>query len=226
MTAWAPRIAEVVGRFTRASNATFLAATADGEHVIYKPVAGERPLWDFPPESLASREVLAYEVSEALGAGVVPPTVLGDGPLGPGAIQRFVTADESFDPVAALAGPDPLLWPIAVLDLVCNNADRKAGHLLRVDGRLMGVDHGLTFHPDEKLRTVLWGFAGQGLPGAQRDALAALRSALAGGLDGRIAELLGRDEAEATTRRVEELLSTPVHPEPPDDRPAIPWPPY
>ncbi len=226
MSSWAPRITEVIGRFRRASNATFLAVTVDGSQVIYKPTAGERPLWDFPPETLAGREVLAYEVSDALGFDVVPPTVLGDGPLGPGAIQEFVMVDDAFDPVALLGGPDPILWPIAVLDLVCNNADRKAGHLMRAGDRVYGVDHGLTFHPDDKLRTVLWNFAGQALTPEHLAALSRLRAALDGELGSRIAALLGPTEAAATADRVAALIADPVHPLPPADRPALPWPPY
>ncbi len=226
MSGWAPDIGEVVGRFRRASNATFLARTVTGDLVIYKPTAGERPLWDFPPDTLAAREALTYEVSEALGFGVVPETVLGDGPLGPGSIQRFVEVDDDFEPVELLAGPDPVLWPVAVLDLVANNADRKAGHLMRAGGRVFGVDHGLTFHPDEKLRTVLWNFAGARLPGEHVDALRRLAGELDGPLGGRIAGLIGRAAATATVSRVAALLAHPVHPEPPEDRPALPWPPY
>ncbi len=226
MTGWAPEIGEVVGRFRRASNATFLARTTTGEPVIYKPTAGERPLWDFPPDTLAAREALTYEVSEALGSGVVPETVLGDGPLGPGAVQRFVEVDDDFEPIALLAGPDPVLWPVAVLDLVCNNADRKAGHLMRAGGRIFGVDHGLTFHPEQKLRTVLWNFAGAPLPAGQVDALRRLAAALDGALGARIGELLDAAAAVATRRRVAALLADPVHPPPPADRPALPWPPY
>ncbi len=226
MTGWSPEVGEVVGRFRRASNATFLARTVAGELVIYKPTAGERPLWDFPPDTLAAREALTYEVSEGLGFGVVPETALGEGPLGRGSIQRFVEVDDEFDPVALLAGPDPVLWPIAILDVVCNNADRKAGHLMRAGGRIFGVDHGLTFHPEEKLRTVLWNFAGAVVPAEHVDALRRLGRALERSLGARIAELVGNEAAAATAHRVEALLADPVHPLPPDDRPALPWPPY
>ncbi len=226
MSGWAPEIGEVVGRFRRASNATFLARTAAGDLVIYKPTAGERPLWDFPPDTLAAREALTYEVSEALGFGVVPETVLGDGPLGPGSIQRFVDVDDDFEPVELLAGPDPVLWPVAVLDLVCNNADRKAGHLMRAGGRIFGVDHGLTFHPDEKLRTVLWNFSGAQLPDVYVEALRRGAAELDGALGARIAELIGKEAARATASRVAALVAHPVHPPPPEDRPALPWPPY
>ena len=158
MTGWSPTVDEIAGRFTHASNATLLGS-ADGKQVIYKPTAGARPLWDFDAGTLAAREVLTYRVSEALGLDVVPETVIGDGPYGPGSVQRFVEVDRSFDPLPLLGGPSTELWPIALLDIVVNNADRKAGHILKHrDGRLQAIDHGLTFHPEPKLRTVLWGF--------------------------------------------------------------------
>ena len=221
-----PRITEIVGRFTRASNATLLAR-AGPELVVYKPTAGERPLWDFPVDTLAAREVLSYEVDRALGFGLVPETVLGDGPLGPGSIQRFVTVDESFDPVPLIRAADPRLWPVALLDLVTNNADRKAGHVLAEEGtrRLFAIDHGLTFHPEDKLRTVLWGFAGQPLPAELLEPLDRLAEAVDGALGGRVASLLGPAELAALRERVRTLRSVPVHPLPPDDRHAVPWPP-
>ncbi len=224
---WAPEIAEIVGRFRYASNATFLARTAGGELVIYKPSAGERPLWDFPPGSLAAREALTFEVSEALGLGVVPTTVLADGPLGAGAIQRYVDADPDFDQVEVVERVDASLWPLAVLDVVCNNADRKAGHLIREadSGQLFGVDHGLTFHPDDKLRTVLWGFAGQRLPASLCAALDRLDAALDHELGDRVDSLIGTESLRALGQRVRALLDDPVHPLPPLDRPAVPWPP-
>jgi hypothetical protein len=223
---WRPEIAEVVGRFVDASNATLLATTTDGERVVYKPTAGERPLWDFPIETLAAREVLTYEVAQAMGSDIVPETVLGDGPYGPGSIQRFVDIDDSFDPVAAVQGQSFELWPIAVLDIVTNNADRKLGHLISDGHHLLGIDHGLTFHPDDKLRTVLWIFSGQPVPADQRDGLLRLAQELSDGLGARIAGLLGDEASHAMQGRVDRLLRHPVHPPPPDDRPPLPWPPY
>jgi uncharacterized repeat protein (TIGR03843 family) len=223
---WEPVITEVVGRFVDASNATLLATTGDGEQVIYKPTAGERPLWDFQVETLAAREVLTYEVSEALGFDVVPETVLGVGPYGRGAVQRFVELDPDFDPVRALQTEPPELWRIAVLDLVTNNADRKLGHIISDGQRLLGIDHGLTFHPDDKLRTVLWGFSGQSIPETELDGLGRLEMAVAGNLGERVAELLGGAEREALVTRVSGLLANPIHPDPPQDRPPLPWPPY
>ena len=223
---WHPEIAEVVGRFVDASNATLLATTTAGEKVVYKPTAGERPLWDFPVETLAAREVLTYEVARAMDADIVPETVLGDGPYGTGAIQRFVDIDPNFDPVAEVQTGSARLWPIAVLDVVTNNADRKLGHLISDGTRLLGIDHGLTFHPDDKLRTVLWGFGERRLPPDQVQALRLLGRSLADGLGGRVEDLLGSDERIALEDRVDSLLSMPVHPAPPADRPPLPWPPY
>ena len=223
---WDPTVTEVVGRFVDASNATLLAVTADGEQVVYKPTAGERPLWDFPIETLAAREVLTYEVARAMGEDIVPETALGDGPYGTGSIQRFIDIDAGFDPVALVQGDGGRLWPIAVLDIVTNNADRKLGHLISDGTRLLGIDHGLTFHPDDKLRTVLWGFSERELPQEQVESLQRLGAALADGLGDRVEDLLGSGERVALQARVERLLENPVHPPPPDDRPPVPWPPY
>ncbi len=223
---WQPVIAEVVGRFVEASNATLLAKTATGEQVVYKPTAGERPLWDFPIETLAAREVLTYEVSAALGYDMVPETVLGDGPYGPGAIQRFIDIDPAFDPVATVQSGSGDLWPLAVLDIVTNNADRKLGHLISDGERLLGIDHGLTFHPDDKLRTVLWGFSGQPLSAEVVTALTRLQIAITNELGERVENLLGDNERGALASRVAALLADPVHPQPPTDRPPLPWPPY
>ena len=224
--AWQPEIAEVVGRFVDASNATLLAKTTTGEQVVYKPTAGERPLWDFTIESLAAREVLTYEVARAMGEEIVPETILGDGPYGPGSVQRFVDIDPDFDPVSEVHSGSARLWSIAVLDLVANNADRKLGHLISDGTRLLGIDHGLTFHPEDKLRTVLWGFSERRLPPQQIRGLRQLRSVLADGLGERVEDLLSAEERLALEARVEELLEDPVHPAPPNDRPPLPWPPY
>jgi hypothetical protein len=217
---------ELIGRFAAASNLTLLARSG-GEPVIYKPVAGNRPLWDFDVNTLATREFLTFRVSELMGLGVVPETALGEGPLGPGAVQRFVEEDPAADPLDLVRSCDEALWPIAVLDLVVNNADRKAGHLLteRATGRLQAIDHGLTFHPDDKLRTVLWCFAGRSIPPPLVGALDALRGALGNGFAGEVCERLGDDVAEALMLRVDAILSRPVHPDPPEHRPPVPWPP-
>ena len=207
-----------------ASNATLLASSADGRRWIYKPEQGENPLWDFPWRSLAAREVLTYEVARALGLDIVPETVLASGPHGRGSAQAFVEEDFEFDP-RALFRPrlNPRLWPVAVLDIICNNADRKIGHIIRQTGddRLWAIDHGLTFHFAPKLRTVLWGFAGTDLPDPLIDALQRLRGST---LIERVADLLTTEEADAFRIRVEDLAARPVHPLPPEDRPALPWP--
>lgn len=223
---WEPAISDVVGRFVDASNATLLATTSDGAKVVYKPTAGERPLWDFTVESLAAREVLTYEVATAMGYDIVPETVLGEGPYGPGAIQRFIDINPDFDPVAAVESGSQLLWPIAVLDIITNNADRKLGHLISDGHRLLGIDHGLTFHPDDKLRTVLWQFSGTVLPATEQAAVQRAAGALQGELGTRVEELLGVEERAALEDRLRALIANPVHPEPPVDRPPLPWPPY
>lgn len=219
-------VVEVIGRFTEASNATLLGVTADGTRVVYKPVAGVRPLWDFAAETLEVREVLTYEVDRAMGLGLVPETVSGDGPYGRGAIQRYVEERDGFDPLPLAQRGDDRLWPFAVLDLVTNNADRKLGHIIDGGATLVAVDHGLTFHPDDKLRTVLWAFAGRRIPDRLVSAIDGLATALRRGLCEEIERTLGPEEAAAIGRRVERLLAEPFHPAPPDDRPALPWPPY
>jgi hypothetical protein len=224
--AWEPHVAEIVGRFVDASNATLLGTTGDGEEVVYKPTRGERPLWDFELETLAAREVLTYEVDVALGFDVVPETVLGEGPFGPGSIQRFVAHDVNFDAQPLARRGASVLWPIALLDVVTNNADRKFGHILSTSGGFKAIDHGLTFHPDPKLRTVLWVFAGEPLPEASMDALERLLAACDGPLGARVADLLGSDELRALRSRAAALRSAGTHPDPPVDRPPIPWPPY
>lgn len=218
-------VTSIVGRLPGASNATLLARLADGTPVVYKPTAGENPLWDFPDESLAIREVLAFEVSEAGGLGVVPETRWCEGPHGPGSAQRFVTEDRDLDPRRLLSPElDERLWPVALLDLVMNNADRKLGHVLpTTDGLLFAIDNALSFHPLDKLRTVLWGFAGRELPPSARAAVGSWMEQ-AEELAGRIGEALGEAEATAFTSRVEWLAHNPVHPLPPSHRRTTPWP--
>lgn len=223
---WTPHIVEIVGRFADASNATLLALTDTGERVIYKPIAGEQPLWDFPYETLAIREVLTYEISAALGFDVVPETVMAGGPFGSGAVQRFVESDPDFDPVALVRRADPCVWPVAVLDVITNNADRKLGHFIGSETEVRAIDHGLTLHTEDKLRTVLWVFADEAIPDELIDGVERLGDALDGQLGRRIRAELGRAELRALRFRVQALLDDPVHPNPPSDRPPIPWPPY
>ncbi|MDQ4085264.1 MAG: SCO1664 family protein [Actinomycetota bacterium] len=245
---------ELEGRLLSASNATFVGeVTLDGvtASCVYKPIRGERTLWDFPEGTLAHRERAAYLVSVATGVPQVPPTVLRAGPFGPGMCQLWIDEDaeqEMVDVVPAGEVPDgwlhvldaedhrrravslvhrddPGLQLMVVLDAVINNADRKGGHVL-VDarGRMFGVDHGVCFHHEDKLRTVLWGWAGEQLPEACRELLHRLRAALDADLSAELGALLTRDEVTMTCRRVERLLAAGRFPTPSASWPAIPWP--
>ncbi|MDT0437503.1 MULTISPECIES: SCO1664 family protein [Streptomyces] len=247
----------VRGQIRDASNAVLYCAVAHaGEEVtcVYKPVRGERPLWDFPDGTLAQREVAAYEVSEATGWGLVPATVLRDGPYGEGMCQRWIEGGPGEDLLrlvdAEEPGPgwkaigfadvgegrtallvhadDERLRRLAVLDAVINNADRKGGHLLpAADGRLYGIDHGVTFNTENKLRTLLWGWAGEPLTAEAVTVLRGLADALgpAGDLTARLTPLITAAELDATRARVDALLASGTHPEPSGEWPAIPWPP-
>jgi uncharacterized repeat protein (TIGR03843 family) len=222
---------EVEGRLVVASNATMYCTVRRGSlegACVYKPVAGERPLWDFTAGTLAGREVAAYAVSRAAGWDLVPPTVYRDGPFGPGMCQLWIDADASVDLVALARSSDNRpLRDMAVFDAVVNNADRKIGHLLPVsDGRLFGCDHGVCFGEEYKLRTVLWQWRGRSLPKRAIEALTRLQAELADGDLGReMATRLTPDEVDATRQRVDMLLERRVHPYPPEDWPAVPWPP-
>jgi uncharacterized repeat protein (TIGR03843 family) len=247
---------EIEGRLVEASNVTLRAVLSlDGStaRCVYKPVRGERPLWDFPDGTLAAREVAAYMVSEATGWGVVPPTILRDGPLGEGACQLWIdeaaeeesvvgfvpadelppgwlavarARDETGRPYVLAHADDAALARFALFDAVVNNADRKGGHVLRTaEGRLHGVDHGVCFHVEDKLRTVLWGWIGRPLAADDREVLAALRGDLDGNLGARLGALISADEVAATADRIDRLLAAGVFPEPVADWPAVPWPP-
>jgi hypothetical protein len=215
----------IEGRLVDASNTTlYCALSRDGltTACVYKPVRGERPLWDFPDGTLAEREVAAYELSTALGWNVVPPTVLRDGPLGEGLVQLWIDGDET-----VVRADLPALRRMVVFDAVANNADRKGGHLIPLpDGHVYGVDHGISFHQQDKLRTVLWSWAGEPLPEEAVDALSELRALLEGPLDDTLSALLTRREVVAVRRRVDRLLARRTYPEPSGDWPAIPWPPF
>lgn len=194
---------------------------------VYKPIAGERPLDDFPDETLARREVAAYLVSASSGWGIVPPTVLRDGPFGLGALQLWIDADESVDVVSLVVEDDPRLRRIAVFDAIVNNTDRKGGHLLPVaGGHIFGVDHGVCFSPIPKLRTVLWGWRGQAIDDSELAVVAKVRRALDGVLAAQLAELLDPIEITATIRRADRLLDTRRFPRPSANWPAVPWPPF
>ena len=220
----------VEGRVVDASNGTlYCAVTAAGLSAgcVYKPVAGERPLWDFPDGTLARREQSAYEVSDALDWRIVPPTVLRDGPVGPGMVQLWVDTDEEVDLLALIRRRDePQLRRIAVFDAVINNADRKGGHLLPTGaGHVYGVDHGVSFHAEDKLRTVLWQWAGRVIPADALEALRSLRARFDADLGIRLADLLTGREVRRTRARIDALLATGRHPHPSEDWPAVPWPP-
>ncbi|MFE9421447.1 SCO1664 family protein [Kitasatospora sp. NPDC006697] len=246
----------VHGQLTDASNAALLCSVElDGTEAlcVYKPVRGERPLWDFPDGTLAGREVAAYELSAASGWALIPPTVLREGPFGPGMAQVWVEPDQGAAPMLALqdpSGPEPgwlavvqaqaeggrpvllvhaddeRLRRMAVLDAVLNNADRKGGHLLpAADGRIYGIDHGVTFNSSGKLRTLLWGWADQPLTGEAVAVLERLAAELDGALGKRLAEHLTADELTATRERTAALLRAGRHPVPSDEWPSIPWPP-
>jgi uncharacterized repeat protein (TIGR03843 family) len=203
-------------------------SAADTIACVYKPIAGERPLWDFPAGTLAGREVAAYAVSRAAGWDVVPPTVMREGPFGPGMCQLWIDHDPAVDLIALSRRTDHAgLRDMAVFDAVVNNADRKIGHLLPVpDGHLYGCDHGVCFAEDYKLRTVLWQWRGKSLPRRSVEALRRLNAHLTdGSLTAELSGLLTESEISATKIRVETLLKHRVHPYPPADWPAVPWPP-
>jgi len=241
---------EIEGRLVDASNATLYCTIRTGRPdprttkdtknpknakrqqatiaCVYKPIAGERPLWDFAAGTLAGREVAAYAVSRAAGWDVVPPTVMRDGPFGPGMCQLWIDHDTGVDLIALSRRTDHAgLRDMAVFDAVVNNADRKIGHLLPVpDGHLYGCDHGVCFAEDYKLRTVLWQWRGKTLPRQSVEALRRLADDLAGGwLSQELSKHLTRGEVTATKIRVGKLLKHRVHPYPSEDWPAVPWPP-
>jgi hypothetical protein len=228
---------EVLGRIVGSSNhALFVSVTRvcpDPEPVqtleaIYKPTAGERPLDDFPDRTLSRREVAAWLVSEVTGWGIVPPTVLREGPFGEGMVQAYIEPDPTVDVVAMVIGDDPRLRRMAAFDAAVNNTDRKGGHILPVDGgrHIHGVDHGVCFSAVPKLRTVLWGWRGQRLEPDELDGLERVRSALDGDLARELGALLSRVEVRAMRRRVDELLVSGCFPLPSPTWPAIPWPPF
>jgi uncharacterized repeat protein (TIGR03843 family) len=248
----------VLGRILPASNHTFLTRLGDeGVQCVYKPNSGERPLWDFTDGTLADREYAAWVVSDHLGWDVVPPTVLRDGPAGPGMVQLWMEPDG-----ASEDGPDPVdivpegqlppgylhvldatggndepvvlvhedsepLRRMAVFDIITNNTDRKGGHVLPMpDGHRYGVDHGVCFHNEDKLRTVLWGWAGQRLTIAELAGVQGVLDGLSGDLRERLEGLLTVREVDAVGRRCERLLRVGRFPIPAGGWPSIPWPPF
>jgi hypothetical protein len=221
----------LTGQFVWGSNYTFLVQvkTEGGEiAAVYKPARGERPLWDFPPGTLASREVAAYLASRALGWDLVPPTVLrDDGPAGPGSLQLYVDADPERHYFTFSDDEKQRLRPVAAFDLLINNADRKGGHVLLSPSRhIWLIDHGVCFHEEEKLRTVIWDFAGEEIPAEILEAVGRFRSELgaAGPMLAGFQALLSPGEVAALERRADELLASATFPLPSDDRRPYPWP--
>jgi uncharacterized repeat protein (TIGR03843 family) len=242
---------DLEGRLIDASNTTLRAEiTLDDVRArcVYKPIRGERPLWDFPDGTLAGREVAAYEVSAATGWDIVPPTVLRDGPcqlwieepdefipmvgfvpateIPPGWLRVAGARDDDGTAYLLAHADDPALARMALFDVVVNNADRKGGHVLHPPGgHLHGVDHGVCFHVDDKLRTVLWGWAGKPVPAAALTTLEELREDLAGPLGERLCGLISDVEVEATRARLDRLLTRRRFPKPSSERYVMPWPP-
>ncbi|PRW65287.1 SCO1664 family protein [Actinopolyspora mortivallis] len=248
---------EVRGRLVEASNATLLCSV---EHegvradCVYKPVRGERPLWDFPDGTLAGREVASYLLSEEIGWRLVPPTRWRDeAPYGPGMLQLWVDTeqdtqlvdvlppdnvpsdwlsvlharDEEGNPLVLAHADHPGLRRLAILDVVLNNADRKGGHVLVPgDGRVLGIDHGVSLNVDDKLRTVLWGWLGQPLGDSAVEHLRRLRARLDDSFAALLAEYVSPKEIRATADRIDRLLQQGVLPAPSGEWPAIPWPPF
>jgi uncharacterized repeat protein (TIGR03843 family) len=252
----------VIGRIRSASNATFLCEAHLGElqaHCVYKPIAGEAPLWDFPHGTLAGRELSAYLISDALGWNIVPYTIIRDGPAGRGMLQLWVDQpgdevgdepapgpdlidllpaghippgylavlqayDYAGDEVTLVHADDIRLRRMAVFDVLINNADRKGGHILSgVDGQVYGVDHGVSLHVEDKLRTVLWGWSGKPVDDETLEAVARLRDQLHGELGDQLRAHITRREVGALHARTVALLDNPVMPTP-DRRRPIPWP--
>ena len=221
---------ELVGRLTDATNATFLCRVTSeslGVLAVYKPRRGERPLDDFPMGTLGNRERAAYLLSEASGWGIVPPTILRDGPLGPGMLQEWIDTDPSvYVPEIVMIG-DPRLRVVCLFDAIATNADRTGTHLLPVtSGHVYGVDHGITFHHEPKLRTVIWTWRGTQITADEMAVVRRVRDELGGRLGTQLAELISERELRATIRRAERLIETCLFPEPDPHRPAMPWPPF
>lgn len=219
---------KVTGRLVDASNATLYAtASLDDQSLtcIYKPIAGERPLWDFADGSLAHREYAAYLVSEHLGFHCVPLTILRDGPYGFGMVQQWITIDESIDLASFFSTDHPQLRTMALFDAIINNTDRKIGHLLPINkDHVLGCDHGVTFHPENKLRTVLWQWADDELTAPEIDLLTKARRSLCNELEEDLKPYLTQEEIDMTLARVESLLNAKRFPMPNPNWPAVPWP--
>ena len=223
---------ELKGQFILGSNYTFLVTVKHERQeypAVYKPQKGEQTLWDFPPASLAGREVGAYLVSQMLGWNFVPLTVLRDGPLGPGSLQQYIDYNPNYHYFIFKPAELERLRPVALFDLLINNADRKGSHILveKRTRKLYLIDHGLCFHEEDKLRTVVWDFAGEPIPADLLSALSRFCTDLAE--PGSLPEMLGRylssEELTALRARAEALLAVRQFPFPPEDRRAFPFPP-
>lgn len=219
----------VTGRLVDASNATLYGQCTLDEKlmaVIYKPVAGERPLWDFPDGNLAQREYAAYVISELGKFHVVPPTVLREGPFGIGMVQQWIDIDESIDLAEFYRTDSSELRKMALFDAVINNTDRKIGHLLPINiNHVLGCDHGVTFHEEDKLRTVLWQWADKPLTEPEIEQLTTLEQAIKTS-DEELLSLITESELQALLARINTLLKEGTFPSPSDEWPAIPWPPF
>jgi len=224
----------VTGRLVDASNATLYAmcsvkdVNGDREFAcIYKPIAGERPLWDFPDGSLANREYLSFLVSHWLELHLVPPTILRDGPYGTGMVQKWIDIDPSVDLMNFYQSDHPKLRELALFDLITNNTDRKIGHLIPTqDGHVYGCDHGVTFHEDDKLRTVLWQWAGVSYTEVEKSLLLLARELFTGSKLEIINGLITEEEIAATVARIDRALIEGSFTLPSPDWPAVPWPPF
>ena len=218
----------VTGRLIDASNATLLANCIVGDEsikCIYKPIAGERPLWDFQDGNLASREYAAFLISELMQLHIVPTTILRDGPYGMGMVQEWIEIDTSIDLAEYFRQDHAQLRALALFDAVINNTDRKIGHLLpREDGKLYGCDHGVTFHEENKLRTVLWQWAGQNLSVEELNSLSELMLKLDSHQGEVFNKLLTTGEIAALRTRIMNLIDQKSFPMPSPEWPAIPWP--
>lgn len=218
----------VTGRLIDASNATLLAECSYKDQkikCIYKPIAGERPLWDFPDGNLAHREFAAFLISKHGDFNVVPLTILRDGPFGIGMVQEWIDIDTSIDLADFFSSDDARLRKMALFDAVINNTDRKIGHLLpHVSGFLYGCDHGVTFHQENKLRTVLWQWAGSAFSDEEVQMLSMLLIKIKNQQLENLEELITQTELSALIQRIEELLRSRSFPVPSQDWPAIPWP--
>jgi uncharacterized repeat protein (TIGR03843 family) len=215
---------EIIGRLVDASNASLLCRLSDGRQVIYKPIAGERPLWDFPDGNLASREVAAYYLSEVGNFNLVPRTVLREGPFGVGAVQEWIDVSEDVDVIGIAQSQNSHIRSLALFDVVINNADRKFGHILVTsDGLVFGCDHGVSLHEEGKLRTVIWQFTEMEFTSAEIDQI----SNLVGAIDYEyLNTLLSNTEIDALFARLDKLLQDRRFPSPNPNWPAVPWPPY